>query len=264
MLDPDLKQAEADLIARLRRTPGDVDARMQLFRVSVLLGNLDRADNQLDACVRLAPDLLETVAVYRRAVLCERQRRRVFDGQQSPRLLGEPPQWVALLAQALASRPAAAGVPLIRAALDQAPAVGGTLDGLRFEWIGDADARLGPVLEAFVAGQYYWVPLQRVSRLSLQPPGDALDLAWYPGTLTLVSGDSQPVFVPARYPGTEQSGDPPLLPARATDWQRLDDGLDIGPGQRVFCTDLGDHPLLDCRELVLDAVVPQVAPVVAP
>ena len=45
------------------------------------------------------------------------------------------------------------------------------------EMLGDADARLGPVLEAFVAGQYYWVPLQRVSRLSLQPPGDALDLA---------------------------------------------------------------------------------------
>ena len=69
MLDPDLKQAEADLIARLRRTPGDVDARMQMFRVSVLLGNRDRADNQLDACVRLAPDLRETMAVYRRAGL---------------------------------------------------------------------------------------------------------------------------------------------------------------------------------------------------
>ena len=34
-----------------------------------------------------------------------------------------------------------------------------------FEWIADADDRLGPVLEAIVNGRYYWVPFERVRRI---------------------------------------------------------------------------------------------------
>ena len=40
---------------------------------------------------------------------------------------------------------------------------------------GDADMWLGPVLEAFVNGKYYWVPYARLSHIKLDPPQDLRD-----------------------------------------------------------------------------------------
>ena len=58
-----------------------------------------------------------------------------------------------------------------RAPSTRRPSVSGKLDGQAFEWIADADSRLGPVLEACVNGRYYWVPLPRLSRVDVRSAG---------------------------------------------------------------------------------------------
>ena len=39
----------------------------------------------------------------------------------------------------------------------------GSLNGQPFEWVADADSRLGPVMEAIINGRYYWVPFARLA-----------------------------------------------------------------------------------------------------
>src|SRR5690606_40769521 len=60
-------------------------------------------------------------------------------------------------------------------AFEAAPASAGMLDGKPFEWIADADMRLGPVIEAIINGKYFWLPFASVARLDLEAPADLRD-----------------------------------------------------------------------------------------
>ena len=94
---------------------------------------------------------------YGDAVRCEAVRDEVFDGKKSPMIFGQPEQWLALLIESLLRRRprraravrASCG-PRVRRGAD----IAGDIDGRPFEWIADADSRLGPVLEAIVNGRY--------------------------------------------------------------------------------------------------------------
>ena len=106
-------------------------------------------------------------------------------------MLGEPLPWVALLLQALADAAqgrGAAAAALRAEALEQAQAVAGTIDGEAFDWIADADSRLGPVCEAVIDGRYYWVPFERIRVVALEAPSDLRDVVWMPAHLGLANG----------------------------------------------------------------------------
>ena len=137
------------------------------------------------------------------------------------------------------------------AAFEQAPASAGEIDGEPFEWIADADSRLGPVLEAFVNGRYYWIPFSRLSRISLDLPTDLRDMVWLPAQLHFDNGGETVALIPTRYPGSQSSTDGAIQLARKTEWQ--DQGGDhyFGLGQRVLSTDAGDLDLLSVRLIEL-------------
>ena len=112
----------------------------------------------------------------------------MFAGTRTPTLFGHPQGWVALLLEAnraLAAGRLEAAAELRDQAFDQAPTVPGTADGAPFDWIADADPRLGPVLEAILDGTYYWLPLQHVAKLDIEPPVDLRDKVWLPASLHL-------------------------------------------------------------------------------
>ncbi len=134
-----------------------------------------------------------------------------------------------------------------------APASSGTLDGEPFEWIADADARLGPLVEMIVNGHYYWVPLHRLTRIAFDSPADLRDTVWMPAQVTFASGGESVAFVPTRYDGTLAAANDALTLARRTEWHEPHEGVFVGVGQRVFATDIGEHSLMDVREILLDA-----------
>ncbi len=82
-----------------------------------------------------------------------------------------------------------------------------TLNGQPFEWIADADSRLGPVLEAVINGRYYWVPFSRLPQVTLEAPEDLRDLVWMPAHLQFENGGESVALIPTRYPGSEAVGD---------------------------------------------------------
>src|SRR6202043_684861 len=92
-------------------------------------------------------------------------------------------------------------------AFEAAPATVGSLNGTVFEWIADADTRLGPVLEVLLNGAYYWVPYERIRGIAIEPPADARDLVWLPAEFTWSNAGTAFGLIPTRYPGSEASED---------------------------------------------------------
>src|SRR5690606_7705283 len=119
-------------------------------------------------------------------------------------------------------------------ALDQAPATPGTIDGTPFEWIADADMRLGPVLEAIINGRYYWVPFAQLQQMDIEAPEDLRDFVWIPAHLKFTNGGESLALLPTRYPGSHADSDGAIQLARKTDWRESRPGFFEGIGQRLF------------------------------
>ena len=108
-----------------------------------------------------------------------------------------------------------------------------------FEWIADADSRLGPVLEAIVNGRYYWVPFRNIRSIQVEKPTDLRDLVWMPAHLAWANGGEAVGMIPTRYPGSETSLDNQIRMARKTEWTDLGGDMCAGQGQRMIATDAG-------------------------
>ena len=248
----------AGALSAVKASPTSASARMKLFRVFCLTGQWDRAVIQLDTASAMDAELAMTSLVYKQAIACERFRAEVFAGHRTPVVIGEPQPWLGWMMQALQSDPTRA-LALREQAMDAAPARAGNLDGRDFEWLADADPRLGPVCEAFIDGKYYWLPFDRIAELSIEAPDDLIDLVWARAELVLGNGGSKPVLVPTRYPGTEVSDDDALRTGRRTDWTGSEATGYCGLGQREWVTDRGETGLLDVRRLVLGPAAPAAA-----
>ena len=172
-------------------------------------------------------------------------------------MLGEPEPWMPLLIEA--NRLLAEGRPVQAAGLrdqafDAAPISPGTMDGAAFAWIADADPRLGPMLEAFIDGKYYWLAFSRLANLQIEPPADLRDQVWMPATFTFANGGQAVGFIPTRYPGSPSACDSLLALSRRTEWVgRAGGGWVLGLGQRMLATDAGETALMDLRRLEFSA-----------
>ena len=252
----DLEGALGDLTARVKRNPGDAKLRVFLFQLLAVLGQWDRALTQLKVAGDLDAANLAMVQTYREALRCEALRAQVFAGKKTPVVFGRPEAWVASLIESLrltAAGEESAASELRASALEQASPTSGVLDGTPFSWVADGDVRLGPILEAIINGRYYFIPFERIRSLTLEAPSDLRDLVWMPAIVSLTTGADTVALIPARYPGTESSGDPALLMSRRTDWVAAGEGY-LGLGQRTFVTDEGETPLLDARSLELNTL----------
>lgn len=240
----------------VRSKPSDARHRVFLFQLLCVLGQWERALTQLDVCAELDPSALAMREVYRGAIGCELLRRDVFQGKRSPLLFGEPDEWIALLIESLlragrGEREAASG--LRDEAFEKAPTTSGALNDQPFQWIADADMRLGPVLEAMVNGRYYWIPFSRLARIAIEEPTDLRDYVWAPAHLEFANGGETLALIPSRYVGSETSQDGLVILGRKTLWdETAEGGAFVGQGQRVLTTDQADFPLLEVRSITLD------------
>jgi len=204
------------------------------------------------------------VQAYREALGCEAVRQNVFLGQRSPLVFGDPAPWTALMIEALrltADGQHSQSQQLRNEALESAPATSGAIQtgaeespAEPFEWIADADPRLGPILEAIVNGRYYWIPFHRIQRIQIEAPADLRDMVWLPAYFTWANGGEAFGMIPTRYPGSESHADGLIQLARKTEWVQHDDVF-LGLGQRLLATDQGEYPLLDVRDITLNTAV---------
>jgi type VI secretion system protein ImpE len=249
-----LKPVLTGLQDQVRREPANPKHRIFLFQLLAVMGQWERALNQLNVLEEMDASSLPMVQTYREALRCEMLRAEVFAGRRSPLIFGDPEPWVALLLEAL--RLTAEGhhqqaASVREQAFEAAPVTPGVIDHQPFAWIADADTRLGPVLEAIVNGRYFWVPFQRIASVKLEAPADLRDLVWMPAFFTWANGGETVGLIPTRYPGSQASEDPALQLSHKTEWLEPAGGVYIGMGQRLLASDVGEHSLLDVRVLRL-------------
>jgi len=252
----------------VRAKAADVKLRIFLFQLLAVLGQWQRAADQLKVCGELDAGTLAMVNTYGPALQCEAVREAVFAGRTLPHVFGPPTAWVAGLAQALqleAAGQGAAAAAQRTEALEQAEARPGSIQvsapgseadpttapSQPFEWIADADSRLGPVFEVIINGRYGWLPMQHVGALAIEPVADLRDLVWAPAQLTFANGGETVALLPVRYAGTPLAEGGALAMARQTAWVELGAGQYRGVGQRVFATDTEERGLLEVRRISL-------------
>ena len=225
---------------------------------------------------------LGMVQVYRQALASEALRAEVFAGNRSPLIFGDPEQWVALLFEEelgfamlpvallfealrlFAAGEVARSEELRAKALDAAPASSGRMNGREFEWIADADTRIGPMLEAIINGRYFWVPFDRILEIRVEEPEDLRDLVWLPAEVKWVNGGDAVALIPVRYPGSESSPEPKIQLGRLTEWDQYGEDSYTGLGQRVLITDQDELSLLDLRNITLKTPVQAQEPQATP
>lgn len=250
----DPAQALVALQAQVREKPGDAKLRIFLFQLLSVLGQWERALAQLEICGQLDYGTLAMVNTYREAIKCEAVRGAVFAGKTTPVVFGQPASWVAMLVEALAQEAQgqlAQAQHLRAAAFEQAPTSAGSLNGEAFDWIADADSRLGPVLEVVLNGRYTWVPFAALSAIKVEAPEDLRDMVWSAVHLTFSNGGDSVALVPTCYPGTREQENGALKLARSTAWVELGADQFAGLGQRLLSTSSAEMGLLEAREITL-------------
>jgi len=260
----DLEETLIQLQASVRSDPSNVKHRVFLFQLLSVMGQWERALTQLDVIGEMDASTLAMVQTYRPALHCENLRADIFAGKRSPMVFGKPEQWMALLFDALrlsAQGQYAQSQDARNQAFELAPTTSGTIENRNndegasqaFNWIADADPRMGPMLEAIINGNYYWVPFHRIRAINIEAPEDMRDMAWMPVYFTWANGGETVGLIPTRYAGSESSDDNQVRTAHKTIWQEQDVDVYQGLGQRMFSTDTGEYSLMDLRLISLNS-----------
>ena len=237
----DVPAAVAAATAGVKAAPTDPGARWLLAEMLLFDGNLDRADKVLEAAALREPS--PPVLEFRRLIRGEVARRQCFAEGRVPRFQGGAPTpalEASLRAAVLLRSGDEAGAAEAAAEADRlrprAPGRregGGAFDDLR-----DGDDVLAPLVEAItLAGDYMWIPVERLRRLAAEPPRRPRDLFWARCAVETGDGTEGVVYVPCLYSwGVEGAPDAAALRlGRATDWIEPPGGGPVrGRGQRLL------------------------------
>src|SRR5512137_1370354 len=127
-----LTEALAALTLEVRAAPNDPKLRVFMFQLLAVLGQWERAANQLQVCNDQDPKTLLMAQVCGPALAAENLRAEIFAGKRTPLLLGEPEEWIGWLLQAnkhFAEGQYAAAAELREKAFQAAPATSGAVNG---------------------------------------------------------------------------------------------------------------------------------------
>jgi len=238
----------------VKADPAKAEARIGLFQLQCVLGEWQKAHSQMEVLKELTADTELLATIFGPVIESEVVRADVFSGKTTPIIFGEPEDWMGKLVHAnqLAANGEYLAAETLRGeAFEAAPMTPGTINDEPFEWIADADPRLGPMLEVIMDGCYRWVPFCRISSIQTEEPNDLRDLVWTAARFVWSNGGTATGFIPSRYPGTEVDPEAAFRLSRKTDWNEKPGNLFMGRGQRELATDQKEYPLLTVRTISL-------------
>jgi type VI secretion system protein ImpE len=236
-----LREATAAQAELLRRKPDDVGERLLLCDFLAFSAEREAVREHLRILANGPAEIREYVAEWEQLLAAD-QRRHAGGG---PEFLTEPPEHVAARLEAwgcLATRPAKA-LDLIDDADESAPMPEGFVDGREFESWRDTDDLLGPVLELFADGRYYWLPVEQIRKMRLDEVEEIRDRLYRPATIQLIDSRRFEFFLPALYVNTATHAEDGIRCGAGIDWVEQA-GLMRGLGARTF--------LFGAEELTLD------------
>lgn len=221
-----LNEAIQALGGELRDRPTDTQRRTFLFEMLCFAGEYSRAEKHLNILADANPDAAMGALLYRSALMGERKRHAFFESKEYEKV-------------ALETKPRA-----------------GKLNGEPFQTIEDADSRIGPRLEVFIAGEYVWLPFEHIGSLKMEAPRLLRDMLWPSAVVmagpALKGQEFGEVILPAIYPFSWKNGSDSVKLGRETDWIEQD-RIAIATGQKLLVLDgERDVPILEIRSLQFD------------
>jgi len=249
-----LSEAIERVAGEVKAKPSDLAARTFYFELLSLSGDLESDGHQLDVLSGVRGELGGGAHIYAGAIQAEKERRQFFHGGPRPRVLSEPPYAGSYL-QAIehhAAGEAPAAACLLEAAAETDRVLRGKLNGSEIRELSDSHELLGPFLEVVMENHYAWIPWEAIQSLSIPEPRFLRDTIWSPASLTLHSGDHGDVLVFSLYVDSHLQADDIKL-GRRTIWDTKDAGFTIAYGQKVIASDDRDCPILEIRNLEVEA-----------
>jgi type VI secretion system protein ImpE len=243
--------------AQVRRAPAEIGGRILLAELLLLGGNLDRADNLLDAAGQIDPTVMPGVAEFRQLLRAEQARRQLRRDGRVPEFIGEPtPALRACLAALVAQRTGdeAEAARCAAEAEELRPRAAGVMGEpgaeVAFDDFRDVDDFCAGYFEVLTTtGKYFWIPTERVASVEFHKPQRARDLAWRRATMSVSNGPDGEVYVPAIYDTQDAAIDDQLRLGRATDWRGPEAGPMLGVGQRLFLVGEEDRGVMELTTL---------------
>ncbi len=225
-----LQEAIDALSAGLRDNPSDTKNRTFLFELLCFAGDYTRAEKHLELLQEQSGEAAMGALLYRGALNAERTRAEMFEQKTFPPASGST------------------------------EALHGTLNGKPFHSLTDADPRIGARMEAFGAGDYFWIPFQDVAVLELDPPKRLRDLLWAPVRLrtgpNFKNKDLGEVLMPIIAPLSWQHADDAVKLGRVSEWCADEAGEEAPFGQKMLLVDGEEFPILELRKLEILAPEP--------
>jgi type VI secretion system protein ImpE len=250
-----LNDALAASLQEVKAAPADKGRRALLCELACFVGDLERADKQLDLLADQDPQAALGVSLFRQLIRAEQARQQFFSEGRLPEFVAEPtPALRAHLEASILLRDGKPGeaAKLLAAAEAERPKVAGVCDGRPFADLRDLDDLLAPVFEVLTSnGKYYWIPMGRVESVEFRPPQRMRDLLWRRAHMIVRDGPDGEVYLPALYPGSHQSPEDALRLGRATDWTGGGGAPVRGLGLRTYLVGDEARTILEVKELTL-------------
>jgi type VI secretion system protein ImpE len=250
-----LSGAIDQLTQEVRSNPRELRSRIFLFELLCFAADYQRAERQLDAVAQTSGDVKVEMGaqIYRSLLQAEKARQAFFTGSSRlPKFFSEPPSYAVFHAEAVTHLRETRFDELeesLAKSDDLLKPAKGEKDGAPFEDLKDGDDLLGPFLEVFCQGEYFWLPFEQIKRLEIQPPRTLRDLIWIQASIELHEKPLGDVFVPVQYFGSHQHSDDLVKLGRMTDWKTVGQGTLLGAGQRTFFADETECPLLEIKKI---------------
>jgi type VI secretion system protein ImpE len=218
----ELGQVIKALGEELRSNPLDAKRRTFLFELLCFAGEYDRAEKQLDVLAAQSPKAIPGMMLYRSAIHAERTRQGMFAKGETP-------------------------------AVTDGVAAGGSWNGKPFTDMSDADPRIGPNLEVFIAGSYTWIPMTYLRGLEVEAPTNLRDLLWARARVEASPEfrlqDLGEVLLPVISPLSTGHADATVRLGRETAWEDDATHGQIPYGAKMMVIDGVDVPLLELRSV---------------
>ncbi len=250
----DLQDAIKAMNAEVKSKPGDFDKRGFLAELLCFDGNLERADRMLDLMIEQAPASVIGIALFRQLVRAEMARQEFFKDGRVPEFLDDPPPYLQLHLRAsitLRDGSPTEAAALLAEAEEQRPRLAGVCDGKPFEDMRDLDDMTASIFEVLTSnGKYYWIPMARVTSVTLHPPERPRDLIWRRASMDVAQGPHGDVYLPVIYPSRGQEVDDRTRLGRVTDFAGGKNGGPVaGVGQRTWLIGDDAMPILQIGSL---------------
>lgn len=256
----DLREAVEAAKLTVRDKPADGDARSLLCQLFCFQHDWERADKQFEILGQQHADLKVGVSLLRQLIRAEIARSQTFTEGRVPEVMVAPDEIMQRQLSSLVEHREGnhqQSLELISQALEEAPALSGSINQQSFESVRNLDDLTHSCFEILTTnGKYYWLPLNEIRKIEFRAPELLQDQIWRSANIEMTDGFEGEVYVPVRYvlrPDSHQENDDAINLGRRTDWLGDEAEPVMGAGQVMFL--FGDEavPILEIETLVFDS-----------